>query len=1433
MNHKRILSAFMAILMMFSVLILPASALEAQSVTEAYVDDTGKEIAKPVKSSAVAKEAPDIGGYIYSSQSTQTVHVYSPNHITYIIGYPDGGVKVEQSMTRAEAATVLYRLYNGKLPAFSHRMSNSTFSDVSSANWFYKEIETLFNAGVIETTQDGRFRPNDAITRAEFATMCARYDGLDYVGKNKFSDVPLGHWAYSYIVAAAEKGWVKGYPDGTFRPDRAISRAEVMALVNRLFNRPVTLPQLPKNVNPYNDIAESHWAYCDAMEATIKHDTAAWHGMTYNGGKVNLIIEKYVDASGKEIKKAVTTEGKTNHHPAEMQGYTYVGYVTEITYVYQSGATKPSITKTASVRTASVGDTLTYTLKLSNDSTATDAWKNVVATDELPGHMHLVHGSIYLDGDHAEYSYEKGVLSVPVGTVGIGKTATITFDVVVSSTAYGQTITNKATGKGSNGGPVSDTDDGVTIRQGDIQPTMTKTPSVTNAIVGQTITYTINAGNGSAATYPWENAIITDNIPAGLSFVDGSVYLDGISKQYSYSDGILSISLGNIAPGRSHVITFKATVLESAYGKTIYNTAIGKGDNTSDTPAPDDGVKIQDGKTAPSATKTASVSTAKVGDTLTYTIKATNGASATEKWMNALFSDTLPEYLNFVYGSVQVNGETAQYSYKNGTLTVKLGDIAPGASVTVTFAATVQAGAYGKTIRNTAILSGDNTPEVEAPDQGVKVSDGSVEPYATKTANKSTASVGDTILYTVTIGNDRHATENWKNVVMTDQLSSYLTFTHGSVQLGGQSVAYSYNHGKLTVNVGNIAPNGKAVVSFEAVVNSTAYNQTIRNTAIMTGDNTTDPVEASDEGVAVGKGASEGTATKTANVTTAKTGDTITYTVNVHNSALATYPWENATITDAIPAYLTFVDGSVQIGGKATTNYSYGNGTLAIYLGDIAPGATVTATFRAKVNPDAQGQFIVNTAYVSGDNHATIPAPDKGVEIDTGEPIPSATKSANVKTAAVGDIITYTITAANSIKATADWLNVKISDVLPEGTTFCHGSIYINGKSADYTYANQAISINAGNIAPGESVTVKFNVMVQAAAAGKKIYNVAYITSANHDQLIVTDEGVTVPAETFGGDDENSVYGSKTADKISVKTGDLITYTIVAGNSNQNDFTWYDVHMYDILDTGLSKIIIDSVTIDGRKAVKSEYSFSAGQLVVKLGTLEPGQEATVTFKVRVTSEASGELISNTATLKGSNASGGTYNTAVRIKLETDIPAESEDENELSDIHRALFIGFEDGEWKPSEHLTRAQLAMIYFRMITKATVTSTKTVSDVSPDFWAYREIQYALSKNLLTLNGGAFRPDDKCTRADLGRLFNFIYGNDYGYNTSDYISRINAARAIVDNSSRHKGPITNGVSLPTFTDITTTYDYYWIVMEVSTDHDWYLDSAGKEYWDK
>lgn len=339
---KRIISAGLSLAMAATIIpnsfaVSTQSASTLSSVTAKYLDaENGKEIAKKQTYSVTHEEkSPQtITNYTYADYTESVEYVYSHKDLTYIIGYPDKGVHPNGDLTRAEAAMIFYRLYDGDYPSFTRRMSNGTFKDVSAKNWFYEPVETLYNIGLLEGKSKDSFAPNAPISRAEFAVLAARFQNLKYTSDKVFSDVEKGHWAYSYINAASEAGWIQGYPDGTFRPDKEITRTETVKLVNSMINRTVTREKLKAlNVrNPYNDLAESFWGYTDLMEATVSHTAEEWHDAKYNDGKYNIIVEKFVDTNGKEIAKSVTTAGKAESAPKSIPAYEYRGYIRTITY---------------------------------------------------------------------------------------------------------------------------------------------------------------------------------------------------------------------------------------------------------------------------------------------------------------------------------------------------------------------------------------------------------------------------------------------------------------------------------------------------------------------------------------------------------------------------------------------------------------------------------------------------------------------------------------------------------------------------------------------------------------------------------------------------------------------------------------------------------------------------------------------------------------------------------------------------------------------------------------------------------------------------------------------------------------------------------------------------------------------------------------------
>ena len=288
------------------------------SLTIQYVDKKGKELAEShmdllSKGEAYKVDSPKIKGYklkdkddavikgtmpgrnltievVYIKKSTGggSGTIDSPNkpttkapaltlntddHFAFINGYPDGSVQPEGNVTRAETAAILYRIMGDACQSY-YKTNSSSYSDVVRGDWYNTYVATLENAGVIvDTRTNGKFRPNDAITRAELASMIAQFAGLESASAAKFNDVGSRYWAAEEIAIAAKMGWINGYPDGSFRPDRNVTRAELMAMVNRALGRtPKSADDLLSGMKTWRDNANVNaWYYLDVQEATNDH----------------------------------------------------------------------------------------------------------------------------------------------------------------------------------------------------------------------------------------------------------------------------------------------------------------------------------------------------------------------------------------------------------------------------------------------------------------------------------------------------------------------------------------------------------------------------------------------------------------------------------------------------------------------------------------------------------------------------------------------------------------------------------------------------------------------------------------------------------------------------------------------------------------------------------------------------------------------------------------------------------------------------------------------------------------------------------------------------------------------------------------------------------------------------------------------------------
>ena len=193
------------------------------------------------------------------------------DHFAYVIGYPDGKVHPEGNISRAETATIFFRLLKADIRD-GNLTADNDFFDVSDGQWHNKAVSTMAKLGIVKGRRADSFDPDASITRAEFAAICARFSTRPVENSGSFSDIS-GHWAENEIERAAAFGWISGYPDGTFRPDARITRAEAMTMINRVLCRmPQSESDLLDSMVTWPDNKPSDWHYLAVQEATNSHD---------------------------------------------------------------------------------------------------------------------------------------------------------------------------------------------------------------------------------------------------------------------------------------------------------------------------------------------------------------------------------------------------------------------------------------------------------------------------------------------------------------------------------------------------------------------------------------------------------------------------------------------------------------------------------------------------------------------------------------------------------------------------------------------------------------------------------------------------------------------------------------------------------------------------------------------------------------------------------------------------------------------------------------------------------------------------------------------------------------------------------------------------------------------------------------------------------
>jgi len=879
--------------------------------------------------------------------------------------------------------------------------------------------------------------------------------------------------------------------------------------------------------------------------------------------------------------QATIVEGKNEYTTEEVINYTTADEVDKDVFY----ASEPTVSIDGDkVRS---GETLLYAVSYKNTGRKSVM---VTITDAIPEFTTYVDGSASDDG-----VYDSGVITWTI-EVGAGETATVTFEVTVDEGIGAQTIVNSAKlYEGNNAYTTREVSNYTVVDEVGKTVYQESDPEINidgkKVYSGDVLVYEISYKN--TAKEP-ATVTITDTIPAYTTYVEGSATNGGV-----YADGVITWIL-EVEAGETVTVSFKVTVNEDIGAEEIANEAvIVDGNNKYTTNA------VSNYTTADEVSKdvyaeedpTVSIDGNKVnfGDTLIYAVTYKNTAKES---VTVTITDVIPEHTEYVEGSASHDGV-----YADGVLTWNL-EVAAGESITVTFKVKVTAKEPQTIVNQATVLEGKNeytTNEVTnytVVDEVQKNVYNQSNPYVSINGRK--VNTGDILVYEISYKNNAKESVT---VTILDTIPMYTAYVEGSASHGG-----IYSNGTITWEL-EVGAGETVTVSFCAEVVTEGAHVIPNRATILEGDNkyitnevvnytTVDEVEkdvysAEKPGVSID-------GDKVYN------GDTLVYAITYKNNALERV---TVTITDAIPAFTEYVEGSASHGGV------YADGKLTWNL-RVGAGQSVTVTFKVKVTAE-DAQIITNQATVVEGNHTYITNEvENYTVVDEVEKNVFSEEDPDVtidgRKVNVGDVLVYEITYKNTAKESAA---VTITDVVPEHTAYVEGSATNGG-----VYADGVVTWNL-EVAAGESVTVSFCVEVTAEGA-QVIANTAtilegknaYTTNETVNYTTVDEVGKDV---YFAKNPNVSINGKK------VNVGDILVYAITYKNTAKE---------------GVSITITDVIPehtayVEGSATNGGVYADGVVTWNLEVGA---GETVTVYFSVEVIAEGAQTIANQATILEGSN-----------------------------------------------------------------------------------------------------------------------------------------------------------------------------------------------------
>lgn len=892
------------------------------------------------------------------------------------------------------------------------------------------------------------------------------------------------------------------------------------------------------------------------------------------------------------------------------------------------------INKSASTTFATIGDTITFTSSVTNTGNTTA--NNIVFTDTIPNGTTLVPNSFKINGVTVPNANPQN--GINIGNLNSNASVTLSFQVNITTLPNPNPIPNKSSLQYSfivdiNEPPVSRTvQSNTTFTQVNSASVIaTKTASSAFAAVGDTITYTTtltNSGNTTANT-----PVFIDILPPELSFVPDSVQINTIPQLGFRPDS--GISLDSIPVGGTTTISFQAIVGSIPatnptlnQSSTTYLIIVDPTQPPVTETATSNPTLVQINEAIIQATKSVDrlFSDVAPGNSfLTYTVLLENVGNTTAT--NIIFTDPIPNNTIFIEDSVRVGGVLLPgVNPANG---IPIGDIIAGDFTNVTFRVqvvsipnpifTIGPGGPNSPVVNSAsidyqFITGPNLPLVSrsTTSNPVATQINSGEIVAIKSVDKTFATIGDTISYTITLSNPGNVTS--QNIIFTDILPDGTTFISGT--LTNDSGTQQIGNPASGIQIGNINPNGTAVISLNVLVTNIPSINPISNFSSIQFEHVIDPSQPSALQTAVSNTVSTTinsavlTTTKSVDKSIISVGDTLTYTTTITNTGNT--PATNITFTSAIPPSTTFVPDSITINGIQQLG---AQPALGVNIPNIAPGETVTVTFQVNVisvppSSSIMGNDTILYSYTV-DPNGTPATTSTSTNIVTNPVLDAMImmiKSVDQTLVTLGDTITYTTILTNNGNTNAT--NITFTDLIPDGTTFITDSVTIDGITQIGLNPNTGITIGA--IAPNSSISIAFQVTATSTPVQNPIAN-----SASASYTFIADPNAPIVSRNvtsntvFTTINTATILSLKQVDKSFSRIGDTLTYTVALTNNGNSSAQ--NVIFTDTMPSGTT-FIANTFSING--VPQSGADPSNG---VNIGTITAGTTVTVSFQVTVTS----------------------------------------------------------------------------------------------------------------------------------------------------------------------------------------------------------------------